>query len=80
LTAPSKDLATFINCLDKAPFKIHFEEKEIEEVKNFKEMIKKLKAKESELLDKMKLFNQPLKLSIYSLFSQSVVSLLVKEE
>jgi hypothetical protein len=43
-------------------------------------MIKKLKAKESELLDKMKLFNQPLKLSIYSLFSQSVVSLLVKEE
>ena len=43
-------------------------------------MIEKLKAKERELLDNMKLFAQPLKIAIFSLFTQSLVSLLVQEE
>ena len=57
LTAPENELNTLIYNLKSAPFKINIEEVDIQVVENPREMIQKLKAKESILLDKIKLFN-----------------------
>ena len=56
MTAPEQDLKALIFDLKKAPFKINIEDNDIEVVENWEEFVKKLKAKESMLLDKMKLF------------------------
>ena len=56
MTAPEQDLKALIFDLKQAPFKINIEDNDIEVVENWEEFVKKLKAKESMLLDKMKLF------------------------
>ena len=56
MTAHPQDLKELVRDLEQAPFKINIKTKDIQVVDNAKEMIEKLKAKERELLDNMKLF------------------------